>query len=100
MVGEGLEGVRDLEGQLARGRENECLRVAGLGIDLGENRQREGCGLTCTRLGEADDVAALHEDRDSFFLNWGWLGKAHLSYGFLNVIRQTEVRKTLGVVVG
>ena len=100
VVGEGLEGVRDLEGQLACGREDECLRVAGIGIDLGQHRQREGRGLTRTGLGQADDVATLHEDRDSLCLDWGWLGEAHLGDGGLNIIRQAEVRKTLGIVSG
>ena len=69
VVRERLEGVCNLQGKLTRRRENEGLRVAGIRIDLGENRQREGCGLARTGLCEAYDVAALHQVRDRLCLN-------------------------------
>ena len=51
--------------------------MAGLGVNLRQNRQRKGCGLAGTGLGEANDVAAFHQDRDGFFLDGGRLGEAY-----------------------
>ena len=98
--GEGLEGVCHLQGQLTGWREHKCLRVTGLGINLRQNRQREGRGFAGTGLGKADYVAALHQDRDGFFLNGGRLGKAYFRNGFQNLLWQAKMREPLGIVVG
>ena len=64
VVGEGLEGVGDLERELAGRGEHERLGGADLAVDAGEDRQREGGGLAGAGLRQADDVAAAHQRRD------------------------------------
>src|SRR5262245_22778704 len=39
-----------------------------------ENGQREGRGLACSGLGNADHVATREHMRDGLRLNWGWSG--------------------------
>ena len=50
VVGEGLEGVRHLQRQLARRCQHERLRVALVRVDLGQHRQCERRSLARTRL--------------------------------------------------
>jgi len=89
-----------LQGELAGRRKDECLRVARLRVKLGQDRQREGCGLAGTGLCKAHDVAAFHQERDGFCLDGGRRGEAYFRNSLQNFIWQAEVLEPLGVVVG
>ena len=76
-----LEAVADLGGQFTRGRQDQHARRARLGGDavLGQamqDRQGEGGGLAGARLGDAQQVLALHDVGDGLFLDRGRLGVA------------------------
>ena len=71
-----LEGLSNLQGQLTGRREHQGLRLAGLQVQSGQDRQREGGSLTGTGLREADHVLPCHQQRDGLFLDWGRLGEA------------------------
>ena len=49
---------------------------------LGQERQGERGGLARARLGDADDVLPLEDDRDGRGLNGGRLGVALVGHGF------------------
>ena len=95
VVGEGLEGVRHLQRQLARRRQHERLRVALFRVDLGEHRQRERRGLAGTRLRQADHVAALHQQRDGLRLNRRGLLEPHAFDGLHHGIGQVQLLKAV-----
>ena len=71
----GAEAIVDLPRKLARRRENERMRAprrarpALLGQAM-QNWQREGRGLAGARLGDAEQIPALHEKRNGLRLNW------------------------------
>ena len=70
----GAEAVGDLPGQFARRRQNQhaagfLRRAHALGVEVIEDRQREGRGLAGAGLRNADDVAALASDRDGLGLD-------------------------------
>ena len=90
VIGKRLEGVRHLQCQLTRRGEHKCLRVTLLGINLGQHRQRECCGLTRTRLCQADDVAAFHQQRDGLCLNRRGLLETDALDGLHNLVWQAE----------
>src|SRR6187397_3600582 len=56
-----LECLGDLDRELARGREHQCLRGAQLDIDLREDGQRERRGLAGTGLGLAQQIGAAEK---------------------------------------
>ena len=62
--GVALEGLRDLERELAGGRQHQGLRRLLPHVDLGEDRHRERGGLAGAGLRQPDDVAALEQRRD------------------------------------
>ena len=64
-----LERLRDLQGELAGGREDEHLRRLRGQVDPGEDRQCEGGGLPGPGLGEPDDVAPRQQRRDRLGLD-------------------------------
>ena len=72
----GAEAVGDLAGQFARRREHQhaaglALGAQPLGVQMIEDRQREGRGLAGAGLRDADDVAALGGERDGLGLDRG-----------------------------
>ena len=72
----GAETVRDLRGELARRREDQCARCMGNGpltrLDHAvENWQREGGGLARAGLGDPEQIATLHQGWDRLRLNGG-----------------------------
>ncbi len=71
-----LEAVGDLARQFAGGREDEhaaaaARRMAALGPQLLQDGQREGRGLACAGLGDAEHVTAAHRVRDGLSLDGG-----------------------------
>jgi len=67
----------NLRTEFAGGRENE--NTAGAALNAGlvlsqfvQNGQREGCGLAGAGLGNAEQVVAIQEVRNSLGLNGGW----------------------------
>ena len=71
---ERAQRLRDLDAELARGREHEHLDVLGRLVDLLDGRQPEGRGLAAAGLRLADDVAAAHDHRDGLDLDRRGLG--------------------------
>ena len=77
------EALGDLAGEFARRREHENARPAArrrllVGDQAVEDRQREGRRLAGAGLGDADQVASLHQDGNGLGLDRGRLGVAHL----------------------
>ena len=77
------EALRDLAGEFARRGEHENARPAArrgplVGDEAVEDRQREGRRLAGAGLGDADQVASVHQDGNGLSLNRGRLGVAHL----------------------
>ena len=73
----GAEAVEDLAGQFARRAEHQdaaalAHRRPRQGGELMQDRQREGRGLAGAGLGNADHVAARHQERDGLGLDRGW----------------------------
>ncbi len=69
MRGVTLEGLGNLDGQLAGGREHQGLRAGGVQVEAGQDGQRERGGLSGAGLGQAQHVAALQQQRDGLFLD-------------------------------
>ena len=70
----GAEAVGDLAGQFARGREHQhaaglFIGPQALGVQVIDDRQREGRGLAGSGLRNADDVAALHGEGNGLGLD-------------------------------
>ena len=62
-----LEALRHLGGEFARRRQDQRARHArpgAAGLEPGDHRQHEGGGLAGAGLGDAEDVAAGHGDRN------------------------------------
>ena len=64
-----LEGLGDLQRELAGRGQHERLRRLLRQVELRQDRQREGGRLAGAGLGEADDVAALEQRRDGLRLD-------------------------------
>jgi hypothetical protein len=72
----GAEAVGDLAGQFARRREHQhaaglFLGPQPLGVQVVDDRQREGCGLAGSGLRDADDIAALRGEGNGLGLDRG-----------------------------
>ena len=92
----GAEAVEDLAGQFARRAEHEnaaalAHRRPRLGGELMQDRQREGRGLAGSGLGDADDVAARHQERDGLGLDRGWREVFFLGEGTCDGVVEIEV---------
>ena len=92
-----LDGLGALHREFARGRQNECLDVALVRVNNRQERQTECSGLTCTRLGDADDVAQLQQRRDSSGLNRGGDAESHVGNGGEELLGQAEAREGHGI---
>src|SRR5690606_16617479 len=91
LAGEGLDGVGDLHGELARGGQDEGLDLAEGGVDGGEQREAEGGGLAGSGLGDAGDVAAGEELGDGAGLDGGGGDEAEVVDGGAQGCGQVEV---------
>ena len=82
VLGEGLELAVDLDGELARGREDQGARVPAAPLPQAmQDREREGGRLARARLGEAEDVAAVDDLADGLGLDGARLLVARLLHG-------------------
>lgn len=57
-VTDGNDDLLDLLGQLTGGSEDQCLALLQVGVDLLQDRDREGSGLSGTRLRLSDNIVA------------------------------------------
>src|ERR1700686_3187516 len=94
----GAEAVENLAGQFARRAEYQYAatlahRRARRGGKLMQDRQREGRGLAGAGLGDADNVAARHQERDGLGLDRGWREVLFLGGGTGNGVVEFEVGK-------
>ena len=87
-----MEGLLDLEGELAGRLEDEAAHRAVAAEPL-DDRQGEGGRLPGAGLGRADDVAALEDEGNGLDLDGRRLGVALLLYGIGQGIREAELRK-------
>ncbi len=76
MAAIGAEAVRNLAGQLSgRGQHQHAagllLGPQALGVEVVQDRQRESRGLAGSGLRDADDIAALHGERNGLILDRG-----------------------------
>ena len=95
-----LEGLADLERELAGGREDQRLRALLRQVEPGEDRQRERRGLAGAGLCEPDDVAALEERRDGRGLDRGGRLVAGGLHRGEDAVGEAEVGEALRVGVG
>ena len=68
------KALRDLAGEFARRAQHQHARPAPrrgtlVGDEAIEDRQREGRGLAGAGLGDADEIAPAHQDRNGLRLN-------------------------------
>ncbi len=78
MLRVGRQALGDLDRQLAGRGQHDGLDLALRRIELVEQGQREGRGLSGARAGLADDVASLHQRGDRLGLDRRGLGVADL----------------------
>ena len=92
---ERLERRVHLRGELTRRLDDERARVLvlGQGVEARENGQRKGRRFAGARLGGADHVAALEDERDGLLLDGRRLGKTGGADGQLGVVRKLEISK-------
>ncbi len=88
-----IGGLGDLDGQFARGGEDEGLGLTGLGLQTLDDRQGVGGGLAGAGLGLADDVGAAQQQRDGLLLDGGRLLEAELLDGAKELRLNAEVGK-------
>ena len=82
--------LRNLDAELARGRQHEHLDVLGRRVDLLDGRQPEGRRLAAAGLCLADDVAAAHDHRDGLDLNRHGLAVFERLDRFEHALREAE----------
>ena len=70
--------VADLDGQLARRRKDQALKVFAVRVDVLDHRDAEGKRLARAGRGLGDDVLPFHERRDGLGLNFGRVAVALL----------------------
>jgi hypothetical protein len=69
VLGVALQGFGHLDGQFARRRQDQRLRLGQLDVDLFHQRQRESGGLAGAGLGHADHVMPVEQDGDALGLD-------------------------------
>src|ERR1700728_4882655 len=79
MAAVSAKAVEDLAGKLARRAENQGAAAFALGRprmrgQMMQDRQSERGGFAGAGLGDADQVAMRHDDRNRLLLDWGWSG--------------------------
>ena len=95
-----LEGLGDLERELAGRRQDEGLRGLLREVELRQDRQREGGRLAGAGLGEADDVTPLEQRRDGLRLDRRGRLVAHVRQRLQHCGGEAEVGEGLLLVVG
>ena len=101
VLGEHADLGVDLDGELARRREDEDERaLARLFDQTLQDRQRERRRLAGARLGEAHDVAAVHCGRDGLGLDRPGFIEAGLGDGACECIVEPEVRESARGSIG
>ena len=98
--GVALEGLGDLERELAGGREHQRLRLLLLEVDAREDRYGERGRLAGAGLGQADDVATLQQRRDRGGLDRRGRLVADLRQGLEHPLVDPELGKARSFVVG
>src|SRR5205823_14006462 len=83
----------DLDGQLARGTENEHLSSTLSDVHFFDGRRGERGGFAGAGLGLANNVPAGQQEGNCGGLNRRGLFKAELVYGFQQIGRKTQFRK-------
>ncbi len=104
-VDAGVRAVRpqrlgDLDAELARGREHECLHRRLARVDVLHDRQPERGGLAGARLGLADHVPALEQRRDRLFLDRARSLVADVAQGLEGGLREPEIGEGLAHAEG
>ena len=94
----GAEAVGDLAGQFpCWGQYQHAARLAfrahALGVEVVQDRQREGRGLAGAGLRNADDIAAGENDRNGLCLNRGGGGVVLFDKGAKDRLCEAEVVK-------
>jgi hypothetical protein len=90
--GQGLQMLRDLGGQLARGREHEgARRPAGLAGETVEDREEEGGGLPAAGHRAREDVAAREGRGDGRLLDRRGAREAELAHAAQQIRVEAEV---------
>ena len=97
------EALRDLHGELTGGGEDQHAGAArraehAVGLQLLEDRQREGGRLAGARLGDAEQVAALEQDRDRLGLDGGGNRIILRAKGPQERLGEAEIRKCCHVM--
>ena len=67
----GVRRLRDLDRELARRRQHQCLELGPADVESLQDGQRESGGLAGSRLRLADEIASGEERRDGAALNGG-----------------------------
>jgi hypothetical protein len=88
-----LEGFGHLDGELARGREDQGLGFAQLDIDFREDGQRECGRLAGARLRLAEQVGATQDHRDGLRLDGRGCFVAHVVEGGDDGVAQSKLSK-------
>ena len=102
-IAESLAGLVDLQGELPGGRDDEAFDVvsaAGL-VDVVHRRKQEGGGLSGSRLGDANQVAALGDGRDGHGLDRCGDFEAHGVEAFLHRVAEGQfLEREFGGLLG
>ena len=80
-AGVGVQGLGHLDGQLARGGQDQRLHRAGVGVELLQDGQRKGGRLAGAGRRLADHVAPGEQQRDRLALDGRRRLIAHIAYG-------------------
>ena len=90
VLGVALQGLGHLDGQFARRRQDQGLRLGQLDIDLFHQRQRESGGLAGAGLRHADHVMPVEQDGDALGLDGGGGFVTDFAEGLEQRFAQTE----------
>ena len=82
-----------MNAELTRWSEDDRLAVLDLRIDVLNERQTEGGGLTGAGLSLADDVAAAEQSWDRLLLDWAWLCVANVTQRLEGRLGEPELGK-------
>ena len=93
VLGVALEGLRDLDRELARGGQHQHLRIAHAEVEAVQQRQRERGGLAGAGLRFAEEVGAGQQHRDAGGLDRGRGFVANLLEGLEELGAERELRE-------
>ena len=95
ILGVALQRLGDLDGEFARRRQDQRLRLGDLDVDGFHQRQREGGGLAGAGLRHAQDVMAVEEDGNALGLNGRGGFVTDFAQGFEERFAQAEFGKAV-----